>query len=141
MVRFVVVSLAAAGMLLPTTGCGDLGSIFDIFQPHVTTVRLVNANSTFSVHVELYYGGDQDALEAILTSLGTQREFTIAPNDSQVFTVDCDDLQAIIISYAELDILAGIGPETDTDVYRDGTDFNCGDTLVSRSPGRYCRRL
>lgn len=136
MVRFSLVTLAAAAMLLPTAGCGSFGSIFDVLQPSVVTVRLVNTNSSFGVNVELYYGGDQNALEAILTSLGTRREFTIAPNDTAVFTADCDDLQAIIIANATLRIIGNTGPDTDTGVYRDGTDFNCRDTLVFTFTGQ-----
>ena len=130
MTRFSIMIATAAAVLLPTTGCGSFGDIWGIFQPSVTTVRLVNTNDTFSVHVELYYGDDQNTLEAILTAVGTKREITIEPNGVQTFTVDCDDLQAIIIDRAALQIIAGIGPEADTGVYRDGTDFGCGDTLV-----------
>jgi hypothetical protein len=35
-----------------------------------------------------------------------------------------------MIDDADLQIVGGIGPETDTRVYRDGDDFNCGDSIT-----------
>ena len=51
--------------------------------------------------------------------------------DAFTFTRDCDDLQAIMIEDADLQVLGGlITPDADTDVLRDGSDFGCGDTLT-----------
>jgi len=43
---------------------------------------------------------------------------------------NCDDLQAVVIEDADLRIIGGIGPETDSDVLRDGDEFGCGDTVT-----------
>jgi len=43
-----------------------------------------------------------------------------------VFSKDCDNLQAIIISDADLEVVG----EEDTGTLRDGDDFGCGDTII-----------
>jgi len=55
--------------------------------------------------------------------------FVIPPGGTRTFIRSCDDLQAIVLDDADLLILAGIGPETNTDVLRDGDDFRCGDLI------------
>ena len=54
----------------------------------------------------------------------------VGDDDTRSFTQSCDDLQAIMIEDADLQIIGGIGPEANTDVLRDGDDFGCGDTIV-----------
>ena len=127
MKRFAFVLLVSTAVLLPAAGCE---SLISLLQPNTVTVRLVNTSTSFQVDVELYYSNDQNVLEALLTTLGEERELSIPAGQSTTFSVDCDDLQAIMIEQAELVIISGIGPEESTGVYRDGTDFNCGDTLV-----------
>lgn len=117
--------------IVAVAGCGSLGSLLDVLQPSVTRVQLVN-DGDYAVEVELVYGGDQNALESILTSLGEKVEVTVQAGQTYSFSVDCEELQAIVIENAALQVLGGIGPETDTDVYRDGDDFGCGDTLTFR---------
>jgi hypothetical protein len=53
-----------------------------------------------------------------------------AQGKTETFTRDCDQLQAIVIDDTDLMVIGQLGPETDTDVLRDGDDFGCGDTLV-----------
>jgi hypothetical protein len=127
---------ALAGLLLVTASCDSLGGLTDVLNPRKTTVRLENNSDTFDVHVVLYYGDDQNVLEALFTNVGTRREFTIAPNDVEQFSLDCDALQAIMIDKAELQVIGSIGPEDGTGVYRDGSDFNCRDTLVFTFDGQ-----
>ncbi len=127
---------ALAGLLIATASCDSLGSLQDIISPRRTTVRLENNSDTFDVHVVLYYGDDQNVLEAVLRNVGTRREFTLPPRDVQQFSVNCDSLQAIMIDNAQLQVVGSIGPEDSTGVYRDGSDFNCRDTLVFSFDGQ-----
>lgn len=119
-------SIGGLCVLMTVAGCDAL---FSLFQPNTVRVLLVN-NGDFDVEVDLYISDEQDVPEAVLTSLGTQLEYTVAPGASASFSRDCNDLQAIIVDDADLRIVGGIGPETDTGVFRDGDDFNCGDTII-----------
>lgn len=112
--------------LVPLFGCGAL---FNLLQPNTTEVRLVN-DGDHTVDVTLYYGDDQETIEAVLTETGTKLEYNIEAGQSVSFNRNCGELQAIIIENAALDIIGEIGPEADTEVLRDGTDFNCGDRIV-----------
>ena len=94
-----------------------------------TTVRLVN-NADFTVDVDLFISTEQEVPRDILTTLGDKLEFTLAPGESSSFVRDCDDLQAIVIDDANLRVTGSIGPDADTNVLRDGSDFGCGDTIV-----------
>ena len=107
-------------------GCGALG---DLFSLGGTRVRLVNATD-YTVEVTMYLGDEQLLPEFLLTSTGDEVNVTIPAGSSRTVSRDCDALQAIVIDNAELSIIGDIGPTQDTDVYRDGDDFNCGDTLV-----------
>lgn len=113
-------ALVGAAALL-TGGCP--------FGQSVTTVDLVN-NTAFPVEVTLYYGSDQNVLAAVLPVSGTEVVETVPGNSRVRLSRNCDDLQAIVIDNADLQIVGGIGPSQDTRVYRDGSDFGCGDTLT-----------
>jgi hypothetical protein len=112
-------------------GCGNTGAAIlgAITGTNETTVRLVNATN-FDLAVELYYSNDQLHLEPVIKEFGTEVLRDIPANSETSFSVACDELQALVIDDADLNIAAGFGPGTDTRVYRDGTDFDCGDTLV-----------
>ena len=111
-------------------GCGVAGQLASILTDDTTTVRLVN-NSDFPVEVNIYIDDNQDIPEELIDEDGTFIQYTIPAGETQTFSRDCDDLQAIIIDDADLMVVnAEIGPEDRTDVFRDGDDFNCGDTLV-----------
>jgi len=99
------------------------------FTSDTTTVRLVN-NASFPVEVRLFYGDNQHSPESVLETFGHKLEFTIEPGDEESFSRDCDELQSIFIKKAELSILGDIGPSASTSVYRDGTDFGCGDSIT-----------
>ncbi len=94
-----------------------------------TRVRLVN-EADFEVEVQLFYSDDQNALQGLIQEFGTERNESLGVGDTASFSRDCDDLQAIFINDADLNIIGSIGPEASTDVFRDGSDFNCGDTLT-----------
>lgn len=118
--------LSVVLLLAITTGCDVIN---DIIRPSTVTVRSVN-NGDFEVRARFFIGDDQNALEAVLTELGTERNRTIPAGQTDTFVEDCDDLQAIILEKAELRVIGAVGPETDTDVLRDGDDFGCGDIIV-----------
>lgn len=121
--------LGMAGLLI-LGGCGAISNLVGSLSPKTVTVELVNASTAFDVDVQLFYGDQQDTLEALLTEFGTEVNRTLPPGTTSTFTRDCDALQAIIIKDADLRVLVGLGPQTNTDMLRDGTDFNCGDTLT-----------
>ena len=116
-------------LALPAVGCGAVGTVGGLLGPTRTSVELVN-NGDFPVDVRLFFDNDQLLLEEVLTELGNERTFLIQPGQSSSFSADCDDLQAIVIEDADLQVLGGAGPEDATDVLRDGDDFGCGDTIV-----------
>lgn len=119
--------LAAVILLLaPLAGCGSLLQLLNLNR---VTVRLVN-DTDFPLTVELYVGDDQNTLESVLTSTGERITLTISARQTGTFDRDCDALQAIVISDADLSYILGVGPSQSTRVYRDGSDFNCGDTLT-----------
>jgi hypothetical protein len=108
------------------SGCDAL---VGLFGADTVTVRLVN-DGDYDVVVEIYISDQQEIPEVLLTTLGTKLEYTVEAGETVTFSRSCDDLQAIIISDADLQVIGGIGPETSSDVLRDGDDFSCGDTIV-----------
>lgn len=115
-----------AAVLASSAGCAFLD---DLLGLNLTRVRLVN-NGDFDVQAVLYFDDDQEIPRELLTEIGTRMEFTLAPSESASITRDCDALQAIVIDNAELMVIGQVGPEADTDVLRDGSDFGCGDTII-----------
>jgi len=124
MKRFGVCALTLA--LLSVAGCDGL---LDPLGPDIVTVKVVN-DGDFAIVVEIYYASEQLIPEALLTSAGTQVVLTVQPGQTETFTRACDDLQAIIVNDADLQVLGGAGPETRGSVLRDGTNFNCRDTIT-----------
>ena len=118
--------VGVAGLLCILPSCD---AIDDIIGPTMVTVRLVNTGD-FAVEVELYYDDEQLTPEVLLTEIGERLEFTVPAGETTTFARSCDDLQALIIEDADLNVLVGLGPETDTGVLRDGDDFNCGSTIT-----------
>jgi hypothetical protein len=117
------------GLLVLSVSLAGCAAFFDIVQPNRTVVRLVN-NGAFPVRVELFISDEQDIPEDLLTADSDDREvFTVGPGGVESFSMDCDGLQAIIIDEADLQLVGQVGPETGTDVLRDGDDFGCGDTI------------
>ena len=112
--------------LLSVAGCDALLNPLGL---DIVTVKVVN-NGDFAIVVEIYYADEQLIPEALLTSTGTQVTLTVQAGQTETFTRACDDLQAIIVNDADLQVIGGLGPETRGDVLRDGTDFNCHDTIT-----------
>lgn len=107
--------------LLIASGC-------NVILPDLITVVLVNEGS-FTVDVRLYTHDEQDVPESLIDDVGDERLFSIPAGQTVTFNADCDDLQAIMIADADLRVAGNVGPEASTGVFRDGSDFNCRDTL------------
>lgn len=119
---------ATIGIIMATAALAQFNGC-PLIGPNSTSVRLVN-NGSFPVDVELRISDDQLILEDILSSNGERIDQTLAAGDSVTISRDCEDLQAIMVEDADLQLVGEIGPEADTDVLRDGDDFTCGDTIV-----------
>ena len=108
-----------------------------------TTVRLIN-NSDFAVEAIVLYHEDQLIPEFLLEEVGSELQYTIPAGETVSFSRDCDDLQAIRVA-GDLQVLLGLGPSKTSNVYRDGTDFGCNDTITftftSDSLGKVERNL
>ena len=119
----------AVVVVLGVSVCG-CASLLNFLQSSVTTVRLVN-NGSFTVSVELYTSSEQNIPEAVLTADNDDREeYAVPAGETVTFARDCDDLQAIIIDEADLNLVGQAGPEASTGVLRDGDDFGCGDIIT-----------
>lgn len=116
-----------AWSLLP--GCDALSGLIGVLQPNLVTVQLVN-NGDFAVEGELFYDDEDDTIEEVLEETGTRRQFAIPAGGQSVFSVRCEDLRAIILADADLQIIGEVGPEAGSDVLRDGDDFDCGDRII-----------
>ncbi|UCE59506.1 MAG: hypothetical protein JSU63_18935 [Phycisphaerales bacterium] len=101
----------------------------DILALNMVHVSLVNS-SDYDVEVELYISDQQELPEVLLTELGDELQYTISAGQTVSFSRDCDELQAIMIEDADLQVIGGIGPEASTGVLRDGDDFNCGSFIT-----------
>ena len=104
-------------------------AISAILLQETVTVQLVNASS-FAVDGVLYYDDDQQLPDLLVTELGTEVTFNVAAGQTRILVLPCDDLQVVLIDNANLQALAGLGPDANTDGLRDGSDFSCGDTIV-----------
>lgn len=118
-----IVGFVGAG-LLAISGCDAL---IGILEPQSVTVTLVN-RAAFRVEVDLYYSEEDDIPESLLTTLGERLQFDLEPGEQVAFARDCEDLRAIIIDNAELQIIGG--DEASTGVLRDGDEFDCGDRIT-----------
>jgi len=126
MIHRVRYMLVLAAMCPVVSGCDALE---ELFGSDTVTVRLVNDGS-FDVEVEIYISDQQDIPEAVLTLLGTKLDYTVEAGGTVTFTRSCDELQAIVVSDADLLAVGGLRPDTSWEVLRDGDDFSCGETIV-----------
>jgi hypothetical protein len=125
MKSIVTITLVLSLMLPAVAGCD---AIDIIFGATTVTVSLVN-DADYTVEVELYIDDEQEIPKFLLTETD-KLSYSIPAGETRSFTRDCEDLQAIIIDDADLMIIGGLGPDADTDVFRDGDDFDCGDTII-----------
>lgn len=102
----------------------------DAVAPSNVTVVLKN-NGNFDVDARVIIDDEQAVPEFLIKTVGEEIAMTIPAGESRTFSRSCEELQAIMIDQADLRIAGtGIGPETDSDLLRDGDDFNCGDTIT-----------
>lgn len=128
-------TFALAGITLGIAGCDALLAILNQVTPQPTTVNVVFENtSEFAVGVDFYNSPEQDLPRELLTNPDladtNETSFTVGANDSVQFALDCDNAQAMIVDDADLLVVAGVGPEADSDILRENTDFECGDTIT-----------
>ncbi len=114
--------------ILTLAGCDALVLFL---PPSTVTVLLVN-DGLFPVNVDLFYSDVQEIPEFLLTEVGTEVNLTVGAGQSRTITRDCDQLQALIIDNADLEVLGSIGPEANTNVLRDGDEFGCGAVITFR---------
>jgi hypothetical protein len=118
--------VAIAGLILPLAGCEAL---VGLLEPTSVTVSLVNT-SEYDVEVTLLLSDEQDIPEFMFDELADELEYVVPAGDVITFARSCEDLQAIMIDDADLLVIGGFGPETSTDLLRDGDEFGCGSTIV-----------
>lgn len=117
--KTLVAAMLLAGALAQFGGCPSL--------TRTTSVEMVNATGGL-LEVELLYGSNQNTPEAVLEQTGNEVEFTIPNGESRRFTRDCNDIQAVRVR-GNVRLVAGLGPSRTSRVYRDGSDFRCGDLI------------
>lgn len=112
-------------------GCNTgLANLFtNLLSPSTTAVRFVN-NTDFNIEGRIIIDDEQNTTEELLEQLGTEIDFSVASGATNSISRDCDDLQAFLLDDANLQVLGTAGPDVRSDVLRDGSDFNCGDTIV-----------
>jgi len=130
-----IVTFALTCTALSLSGCDALLAILDQLNPQPTTISVVFDNtSEFAVGVGFYNSPEQDLPRELLTNpdLADTNEttFTVGANDSVQFALDCENAQAMSVDDADLLVVAGAGPEADSDILRENTDFECGDTIT-----------
>ncbi len=124
------VAAGALGTLVVALSSGlGCDALVGLLKPTSVNVRVVN-NGTFPVSSTFYIAEDSDILDVLITTFGTQIENTVDAGQSLSFTRSCNDLGAIQLREADLQVVGSIGPETDTNILREGEDFSCGDTIV-----------
>ena len=116
-------------MVMLLAGIAGCNAVDRLLSPNTVTVSLVN-HGDYPVDVRLYISGDQNVVEDLLTQFGNEVDYRVDAGGTVDFTRDCDNLQAIIIKNAALDVVGDIGPQKSTEVLRDGDDFGCGDQIT-----------
>ncbi len=116
-----ILTLCMAG---PLCGCDALLGYLGLDTVEV----ILNNQADYAVEVDLYLSDQEDISEAVLITLGEHLEFTLQPGTTQRFTRSCDDLKAIIIYDADLEVAGG--PDTESNVLRTDGDFNCADKIT-----------
>jgi hypothetical protein len=114
--RFAGVTVVGSA-LLAVAGC-----------PQPATVVEFTNNANASVRVTLFYSDQQDTPEEVLEEFGQTFESDVPAGETRTFSRDCAEIQAVLVN-GDLRLLGGIGPETTSNVFRDGSDFGCGDTI------------
>lgn len=117
---------ASLAILVGVTSCGVIGNI-----TRVTTIELHNGGE-YPVDVDMYVYDEQLAPLPLIIADGENIDPVLAPGTRRVYVRNCDDLQAVVIADADLEIVGSIGPSASSGVLRDGDDFSCGSIIVFR---------
>lgn len=125
MKRLILVTLCT-GLIAAVAGCD---SLLAIVSSNTVTVRLVNTTD-YPVDVEVFISDDDDARAALITELGDEIQRTVPGGMTSSFSRTCEELQAIIIDDANLQLILGWGPDADSSLLLDGEHFHCGDTIT-----------
>lgn len=116
-------------MIVVGASMAGCDALFGVLTPNRTGVVLDNRGD-YPVDVVLYYGDAQETPKDAVRLFGHKREFHLEAGGKGSFSLPCDELQVVFIDEADLRIVGSIGPESDTSVLRDGSDFNCGNTIT-----------
>lgn len=135
-------STLCALIIVLVAGCGNLSGILDALglDPNSVTLRLVN-ETAFPVEPSVYVSsvGDLwfDAITEEFLAFGINLQNIAELNPGEVVTrrYDCDEIKAVMASDAELKTGLGLSPDDDTEVFTEGDDFECGDTITIRYSG------
>lgn len=124
-----IIGLLTIGLALSGTACGLYETLLNYLGPRQTTVRFVN-NGDFAVEGKIIIGDDQETTEDLLQATGTEISFSVDAGGTMSLSRDCDELQALLLDDANLQVIGGAGPDARYQLLRDGTDFNCGDRIT-----------
>lgn len=124
-----LLSFLIATSLAVTGGCGLYDTLLSYLGPKQTTVRFIN-NGDFAVEGKVIIGDDQETTEDLLQATGTEISFSVDAGGTSSFSRDCDEIQALLLDDANLQVVGGAGPDTRSGLLRDGSDYNCGDRIT-----------
>lgn len=120
------------------TGCGNLSAVLNAVVPgrNTITLRLVNETS-FAVKPSVYVSSVQSELlfesiteEALTIGANLQDFDDLAPRAELTQEFECDEFGAVMAKGAELRTGVGLSPDSDSAVFVEGRDFECGDTVT-----------
>lgn len=124
--KFLSTMVIAAAITTSVAGCGSFLAL--LLASKSTTFHIVN-NGQFPVDVTAHYSNDPNVTAADLSSNGNKVMFSLEPNGSNDITHNCADIKAFVIDNALLRVSGDAGPTTSSQVFREGSDFSCGDTV------------
>lgn len=102
--------------------CGSCGAV----QTYVILYNTTN----HTIEGRLFYDEEQSLPASGVEAFGTEVTFSIPAGQNFSFNRDCEDLQAIFIKDADMQVAPGVSPETSTSVYHEPDDFSCGRTIT-----------
>lgn len=112
-------------------GAGGCGAFLTLLSPNTVTVTLINQSPSFDVDTTIVHDSSElPKLLLLQNDFGTDRDNLVPAGQALSFTIDCDGAEVILLADADLELLGGLGPETDSDVLTMDNDFNCGDEIV-----------
>lgn len=107
-------------------GCDVL---IGLLSPTTVTITLVNSSPSFNVDGTLVYAEDELSSD-VLDQLGTEVDFSVDAGGVSRSTRDCDEVKSLRLMDADLRVIAGVSPDTNSGVLVLGDDFECGDEIV-----------